>query len=218
MGHLCPVGRVNAGRVHATVLHFMEHVASHRTVMHKLIAQSGGWGTADDAQKALRGQLGKQKQAIEMRIANYVKAIGDGRVSDALLSALDKTEAEKEAVCRQIENVNKSIGDATVQRPSAALVQEVWGKIGKVWKVLNDEERSDLLATVVQSVEVTEKESITLELLPQPYSLASSTQVYSERFGLCTPFGSGKVAQPEPFIVYPVLRASTPLLTCPIRA
>ena len=57
--------------------------------------------------------------------------------------------------------------------------------------MLNEEEKTDLLATVVQSVEVTEKESITLELLPQSYSLSSVAQVYSERLGLCTPNGSG---------------------------
>ena len=191
VGHLCPIGRVNAERVHATLLHFMEHAASHPTVMHKLIAQSGGWGTADEVQKALRGQLGKQKQALEMRIANYVKAIGDGRMSDALLSALDKTEAEKEVVCQQIEEADKSIRAATVQRPTAGQVQQAWSSIGRVWPVLNEAERSDLLATVVQSVEVTEKESITLELLPQSYSLSSAAQDYSERFGLYTPFGSG---------------------------
>lgn len=63
--------------------------------MRKLISASGGWGSADEAQKALRGQLGKQQQALEMRIANYVKAIGDGRMSEALLSTLDKAEPRK---------------------------------------------------------------------------------------------------------------------------
>lgn len=45
-------------------------------VMRKLIAGSVGWGSADDAQKVLRGQLDKQKQALEMQIANYVKGMG----------------------------------------------------------------------------------------------------------------------------------------------
>ena len=193
VGHLCPVGRVNADRVHATVLHFVEHAATHHTVMHKLIAQSGGWGSADDAQRALRGQLGKQKQAVEMRIANYIKAIGDGRMSEALLSALEKVEQEKETVCRQIEAADQVIQAATVQRPTAAHVQEAWGKIGKVWQVLDAEERTDLLGSLVQSVEVTEKETVTLELLPIPLSpfLASPASDYSEWFRLCTPFGSG---------------------------
>ena len=77
--------------------------------MQSLIAQSGGWGTADEAQKALRGQLGKQKQALEMRIANYIKAIGDGRMSDAVLAALDKAEAELEAVSRQLVQADQEI-------------------------------------------------------------------------------------------------------------
>ena len=188
---ICPIGRVNADRVHATVLDYMNHAATHRTFMHKLIAQSGGWGSADEAQKALRGQLGKQKQAIEMRIANYVKAIGDGRMSEALLAALEKVEAEKETVCRQIEEAESAIKSATIQRPTAGQVQEAWGNIGRVWTVLSEEERTDLLSSVVQSVEVTEKESVTLELLPWSHSLSSFAQNHSERFGLCTPNGSG---------------------------
>ena len=180
--------------------------------MHKLIAQSGGWGNADEAQKSLRGQLGKQKQAIEMRIANYVKAIGDGRMSNALLAALDKVEAEREAVCRQMEEADQGIAAATLKRPTAAQVQEAWGNVGRVWQVLTEEERTDLLSTMVQSVEVTEKESVTLELLPWSHSLGSFAQSHSERFGLCTPDGSGKVSQPEPAILFPILRATTPLL------
>ncbi len=206
IGHPCPVGRVNADRVHATVLQYMEHAARHRTFMHKLIAQSGGWGTADEAQKALRGQLGKQKQAAEMRIANYVKAIGDGRLSDALLSALEKVEAEKAAVCRMMEEADQAILSAAVQRPTAGQVQEAWANIGRVWPVLDAEERTDLLASVVQSVEVTQKETVTLELLPIPmspllvlpameYSVKPLDQAFrgnpSWRFRLSTPIGSG---------------------------
>lgn len=188
---VCPVGRVNAVRVHATVLHYMDYAARHRSVMHKLIAQSAGWGSADEAQKALRGQLGKQKQSLEMRIANYVKAIGDGRDSPALMAALEKVEAEREIVMRQMEVADQEITAATIKRPTAAQVQEAWGNVGRVWPVLTEEERTDLLSTMVQSVEVTEKESVTLELLPWSHSLSSSAQSYSERFGLCTPDGSG---------------------------
>jgi hypothetical protein len=124
-----------------------------------------------------------------------VKAIGDGRMSDALLLALDKAEAEKQAVCWQIEDTDQQIQAATIQRPTAALVQEAWGSIGRVWPVLAEDERADLLASIVQSVEVTEKETLTLELIPWSASLMSFAQGYSEnhseRFGLCTLFGSG---------------------------
>ncbi len=157
--------------------------------MRKLIAQSGGWGNADDAEKALRGQLGKQKQALEMRIANYVKVIGEGRMSDALLSALDKAEADKAAVCLQIEAADAQIASATVLRPTTAQVQECWSEVLRVWKVLTEEERADLLGSVVQAVEMTEKESVTLELLPvvMPHSLS-----YSQEFALNSYLRAGR--------------------------
>ena len=191
----CPIGRVNADRVHATILNYMSHAASHRTVMHGLIAQSGGWSSADEAQKALRGQLGKQKQMLEMRITNYVKAIGDGRDSPALMAALEKVESERESLSLQIMEADSDIMRATIARPTAGQVQEAWGQMVKVWKVLTEEERADLLGSFVQSVEMTEKESITLELLPQSYSLDS----YSNRFALKSSMGAGAGLEPATF-------------------
>jgi len=185
----CPIGRVNADRLHSTVLHFMRHAAGHWTVMHKLIAQSGGWGSADEAQKALRGQLGKQRQALEMRIGNYVKAVGDGRDSPALMAALDKAEAEREIVARQMEEADRQIAQATIQRPTAAQVQEAWGEVLRVWDVLTEDERADLMGSVVQVVEMTEKESVTLELLP----VVMSHSLHSQEFALNSPMGAGTV-------------------------
>ena len=191
----CPIGRMNADRVHLTVLNYIRYTSSHWTVMRELIRASGGWGSADEAQKALRGQLGKQKQALEMRIANYVKAIGDGRMSDALLSALDKAEAEKEVVTRQIEEADQEIATATILRPTAAQVQEAWGEVLRVWEVLTEDERGDLLGSIVQVVEMTEKESVTLELLPTSHSLMD----YSHRFELKSRLGAGAGLEPATF-------------------
>ena len=114
-------------------------------------------------------------------------------MSDALFTALDKVEAEKAEFIRQIEEADQGIKAATVQRPTAAQVQEGWENIGRVWPVLTEEEKTDLLVSVVQSVEVTEKEALTLDLIPWSAPLMSSAQVYSERFGLYTPFGSGEL-------------------------
>ena len=191
----CPIGRMNADRVHATVLEYMRHASSHWTVMRKLIAGSGGWGSADEAQKALRGQLGKQKQAIEMRIANYVKAIGDGRDSPALMAALDKAETDKLSLDQQLQQADHEIAQATIQRPSTGQVQEAWGEVLRVWEVLTEEERADLLGSIVQVVEMTEKESVTLELLPVSHSLTS----YSNRFELKSRMGAGVGLEPTTF-------------------
>ena len=57
-----------------------------------------------------------------------------------------------------------------------------------MWEVLTEEERADLLGSVVQVVEMTDKESVTLELLPMPHSAIS----YSNRFELKSQMGAGR--------------------------
>ena len=106
------------------------------------------------------------------------------------MAALDKAEAEKEVVTRQMEEADQQTEAATIQRPTAGQVQEAWGKVLRVWEVLTEDEWADLLGSIVQVVEMTEKESVTLELLPWSHSLESFAQNHSERFGLCTPNGS----------------------------
>ena len=119
-----------------------------------------------------------------MRIANYVKAIGDGRDSPAITAALAKVEAESEAITQQMEQVDQEIRRATIKRPTATQVQEAWGRVLEVWAVLSEEERCDLLGSLVKKVEITEKESITIELLPMPIG-------YSPQFALDSHLGAG---------------------------
>ena len=64
-----------------------------------------------------------------------------------------------------------------------------WSRFTTLWEAATDEERADLLGSIVQVVEMTEKESVALELLPMPHSLV----FYSNRLGLCTRNGSGSV-------------------------
>ncbi len=188
-GMTCPVVRVNAEHLHTTVLGCLRRASSHHTVMHNLIAESGGWGGAEEALKALRGQMGKQKQALEMRIGNYIKAIGEGRDSPALMAALDKAEAERAALIEQMADADNQIAAATVKRPLAGRVQEAWGRLLEVWDVLDESERAELLGAVVQRVEATDKESVMLDLLPFPTTTQTS---HSQRFALTQQVGAGQ--------------------------
>ena len=193
----CPVQRINADALHASVLREIRRATSHHTVLHRLIAESGGWQNASDAQKSLRGQLSKQKQALEMRIANYIRAIGDGRDSLALFSALEKVEAEKELVSQQLAQADKEIEVSTVKRPTASQVQEVWSEMLDVWDDVTDEERQEVMASFVTRVEIKEKDRASMELLPMPegYGLKFVTRsqlgagvgLEPTTFGLCIP-------------------------------
>ena len=114
------------------------------------------------------------------------------------MAALDKAEAEKEVVTRQMEEADQQTEAATIQRPTAGQVQEAWGKVLRVWEVLTEDEWADLLGSIVQVVEMTEKESVTLELLPMPHSLIS----YSNRFELKSRMGAaGEVIAINPLLL-----------------
>jgi len=61
-----------------------------------------------------------------------------------------------------------------------------WSRFTTLWEAATDEERADLLGSIVQVVEMTEKESVALELLPMPHSLI----FYSNRFELKSRMGA----------------------------
>ena len=162
----CPVKRINADRLHHTALYQLEYTAKHLTVMHKLIAQSGGWGGPNEMQRSLRGQLAKKKQFLDLRAANYLQAIAEGRALTALLPALEQVETEKIAVRDELARVDREIALATVKRPTAEQVSEVWGQVGELWDELTEDERVELLGGIVQGVEVTDKNRVLLKLSP----------------------------------------------------
>ena len=125
----CPVMRINAEALHNTVLREIEHAARHRTVMHRIIAESGGWQTADDEVKTHRGQLGKKKQLLEVQIGNIANAIALGGSLEGLVGKMKKLEQEKTLVVQEMQRLDKEIRQSTIKRPTAEQVQEAWGEL-----------------------------------------------------------------------------------------
>ena len=164
----CPVQRINADALHSSVIREIKRAAQHQTVMHQRIAASGGWQNASAAQVPLRGQLGKKKQQLDMRAANYIKAIGEGRSSNYLLDALEKLEVEKQAVCAQMEVIEGEIEMATIKRPTAVQIQEAWTEAMDLWKDVTEDERQEIMAAFVTRVDVKEKDRASMELQAIP--------------------------------------------------
>lgn len=165
-----------------------------------LLSQAAG-----KAQVSLRGQLGKQKQMLDMRAANYIKAIGEDRSSTYLLDALEKVEAEKQGVSEQLARVEQEIELATVKRPTVAQVQEAWSEMLSLWDEGTEEERQELAATFVTRVEVKEKDRASMELMATPTG-------YGQKFVTNSYMGAG-IADSANLLTFPVLRTSLSLVT-----
>lgn len=201
----CPVGRLNAERLHYTVLESLQHAVEHRTALHKIIAESESWSTPDDTLLSVRGQLAKKKQFLAVQIGNVTRAISEGGNFSSLLATLGKLEREQEETNALLEEKQNEIAAATVKRPTAEQVQQVWGNLLSLWDTLTEPERGEVLQAVVVGVEVTEKKRVTLELATIPAAHASW-------FNLTYGMGAGSSVNSNLSVgVYPPLRDLVPL-------
>ncbi len=188
----CPVGQINADALHASVLREIQRAAEHHTVMHRLIAESGGWQTPGEQVKALRGQLARRRQFNQVQIDNVTKAIAAGGTLQSLLTTLQKLEAEREEICAELDRVEGQIEQATVRRPTAQEVQEVWSQVAELWEFLEGEERRQLVEGLVEQVEVHEKGRASMRLRP-------ITEGHGLKFGTSPYMGAGTGFEPATF-------------------
>jgi site-specific DNA recombinase len=188
----CPVQRINAEALHASVLNEIQRATRHHTVMHQLIAESGGWASASQEKTSLRGQLSKRKQYLDMQAGNYLKAVGEGRGGQYLFDALDKVEQEQQRVLFQLSQVEDEIAAVTVIRPTAQQVQEVWASLLELWDDVTELERQELLSGMITRVNVTQKNRVSMELITIP-------EEHGHKFGTKSQMGAGVGLEPTTF-------------------
>ena len=188
----CPVVRVNAEALHHTVLEEIGRAAKHHTVMHKLISQTGGWGNADESQKALRGQLAKKRQFNAVQINNINNAIAEGGNFRSLLLTLERLEKEQDELCQQVEAIDGEIAAATIKRPTAEQVQQVWRSLVDLWDVLTEEERTEALGGLLERVEIKEKDRVRLQFFP-------IAEAHGQLLALNSQMGAGVGLEPTTF-------------------
>lgn len=162
---ICPIKRMNCNALHDSVLREIRRAADHHTVMLRVIAESGGWGKADDSLRSERNDLSLKKQSLEMRIKNYVKRIGEGKDSPAITAALDQCEAELGAVEQLFDGAEAAMNLTTIKRPTAAEIQAVWAEFLELWEEGTEAERKTLMARFVRRVEVTGKNKASLQIV-----------------------------------------------------
>jgi site-specific DNA recombinase len=188
----CPVARINAKALHDSVLGEIARAAEHWTVMHKIIAQSGGWNGIDQAKETERGQLAKKKQFIDVRIGNVVNAIEKGRPCESLVQRIEALENEGKEVIRRIQQLDEEIEMSVVKRPTAEMVQQVWSMIPNLWDEISESERTELIGSILKEVVVNQKDRVTLKLSPV-------AEVHGLKFATSEKLGAGVGFEPTTF-------------------
>ncbi len=188
----CPVGRINAEALHDAVLHEIERAAAHQTVMHRFIAESGGWQNPAVRQKAELKQLELKRKALQKQIDNLINAIAETGVVASLVLSLKQREEDMAKLVDVIEQLEKEIRETTIRRPTASEVQEFWSHFTELWSIASEGEKQELLRCIVQEVVVHAKEKVGLKL-------AAATDSQDRRFGITAKMGAGVGFEPTTF-------------------
>jgi len=131
-----------------------------------------------------------------VQIGNLVNAVADGGNSRSLLATLERLEAEQDQLCRQLADIEAEIAQATVKRPTAAQVQEIWGEIMDAWEEWSEQERTDALGGLVREVVVTEKDRVHLRFTP-------IAEVHGQMLALTSQMGAERCCNPNRFYSTP---------------
>ena len=165
----CPVGRLNADVMEYSVLTAIHRASQHKTVMHKMIADSNTWAKAPDSLHDEITAIQKRLKEVNASIDNIVKFIETGGFSETLASRLNTLEATKASYTQKASEVRLAIANASKKRPTADMVQACWGRATEAWPRLNDKQRSTVLSAVVKHVSVTSKSSVVATLATSPH-------------------------------------------------
>ncbi len=173
----CPVGRINADALHSSLLSEIGYAARHHTVLHRLIAELGGWQKADDVLHRLRADVSHKKQFLGVQIANLGNAIANGRTSyRSLLATLERKEREEQEIAEELARLDGEIKENTLARSEAKDVQAYWSEFMELWPYLSHAEQVEVIGHVVKRVVAHEKGRVLLELNPMGWEHGLATE------------------------------------------
>ena len=167
-GGACPIGMVNADRLHRAVLDVMRKGVKSNAYLLRVMAESGGWEHPEKELTQRRGELAKRLQFLDLRANRYVAAIGEGRALESLVPALEKVEAERVEVRAALAEAEKDVAKATVRKPTSAEVRDYWRRVLDAWDMADDSVRESIMRLLVGGVELRDKEKAALEILAVP--------------------------------------------------
>ena len=188
----CPVGSVNADVMEYSLLTTIHRASQHKSVMHKLIADSSSWSKAPDALHDELAAVLKRIKEVNASLDNIMGFIEQGNYSATLMARITDLETKKAGYEQKADEVRQAIANASKKRPTAEMVQSYWGRATEAWPRLNDKQRSTVLSAVIKHVSVTSKTSVIA-------TLSSAPTLVDRKLSLDRKMGAGEGLEPPTF-------------------
>lgn len=155
----CPVKRVNANSLHASVLEEIRRGAEHSSRMAELIREAV---KAVPVPEVLGDRLGATERRLKetaKKIKHCLLAIENGGSTvRPLLARIAELEAEEQSLLQEKYALDEQIAESRLNRPPADYVRLLWSSFLRLWEEADEAERGELIGLVVKRVEMTEKE------------------------------------------------------------
>ncbi len=188
-GSDCPTKRVNANTLHAVVLGEIFRAAQHPTRMDELIRLAlKKLPTLDQEQRDLFLTQRNIREA-DKKISRLVGAIRDGKATalDILTSEIERVRSHQSEL-KEKEAQLLAQTESKPTRPDTEALCRVWSELGENWRYLTEEEKAEILGSLVDQVTFTQKNEGALRLL---LCLPQISERPIEKFVFRTDMGAG---------------------------
>jgi len=176
----CQVGAINADRLHSAVFSQIRRAAMHPSFMRKILSEYGQNWTPNTEAAESRGPLAKRLQFVDMQIGNYMRAIGEGRALETLLTALERAQKQRDEIVEEIEKLDRQIAMSKRKRPTIPLMCEAWGRFMDDWEALTPEDRIIAIRAFIIRINIKSKELAEVETESVPLPASSIVQAKSQ--------------------------------------
>ena len=165
-GAACPVKRINANTLHELVLKEIERAAKHPTRMTGMVREAMKAIPSQTEEAAELARVQRNIREAEKKIARFVGAIreGKGGAIDVLTSEIERQREHQKQLEEKASELEHRLSQQPV-RPDTAGLCDLWGTLTDGWSDMTEEERTQFLGLIVDSVSLEEKNKGTLRLL-----------------------------------------------------
>lgn len=161
----CPVQRINADALHRTILTEIAQAGAHPTRLEYFIRETVRSLPPPMKMREVVQAARKVEQTHQRSLRRLTQAITAGAGSvGAIVSEMRRVEAALgEAILRRVE-AEKMALQAEAARPDAKNIAALWAKVTELWEAMQEAERREVMAGVVESVHMTGKREGELRL------------------------------------------------------
>lgn len=153
--------RVNAHALHEAVLREIHRVVEHPTrtaeVIRDAVKALPQPENREAELKAIARRLREADQKIS-RLTAVVESSGSKMAIRPLLSHMKELEQQRLSLEQERQRLEREIAASRLNRPDAAQVQRLWGRVLELWDAATEAERVQLMGLLVERVEMKDKE------------------------------------------------------------